>query len=200
MNITLEDVGKKYNRQWVFRHLEAEIKTGDTVAITGHNGSGKSTLIQIMSNFITPSEGEVKYSEKDALDLQTKFSFAAPYQNLIEEFTLSEHLQFHSRFKKPMHDEVSIIEFAGLGGNDQKLVKEFSSGMKQRLRLAIAFFYESSLIFLDEPTSNLDQKGIDWYQQLITGNHQNKTIIIASNQSFEYELASQKIQIEKFKS
>lgn len=199
MNIKINDVGKKYNRQWIFRHLSADISTGDVVAITGHNGSGKSTLIQILSSFITPSEGSISYAPHSGTDIQTNFAFVSPYQNLIEEFTLHEHLAFHSKFKRPLISEDEIMHNSGLLGNGSKLIKEFSSGMKQRLRLSLAFFYESKAIFLDEPTSNLDQKGVDWYQELIAAHSPGNTIIIASNQAFEYELATQHILVEAFK-
>lgn len=198
MNIQLNDVGKKYNRQWIFRHLDAEIKTGSVTAITGHNGSGKSTLIQIISSFITPSEGSVTFGD-DHRDVQTKFAFVGPYQNLIEEFTLTEHLAFHAKFKKPKMTNAAILEQSGLLGNDHKLVKEFSSGMRQRLRLALAFFYTSDIVFLDEPTSNLDQSGVDWYHQLVSSHATDKTIVIASNQPYEYEMATEKIFIENYK-
>lgn len=200
MTITLEDVGKKYNRQWIFRHVDLQINNGDVLAITGHNGSGKSTLIQIISNYLTPSEGSVTYGSKDVADLQTTFSYVSPYQNLLDEFTLLEHLQFHAKFKKALCPEQEIIDQSGLTGNAQKLVKDFSSGMKQRLRLALGFFYESSVIFLDEPTSNLDQKGIDWYQNLMQLKPAGQTVIIASNQRAEYEKATQMLSIEKYKS
>ena len=93
-----------------------------------------------------------------------------------------------------------IIEKAGLKGSEKKIIKEFSSGMKQRLRLSLAFFYEAEVIFLDEPTSNLDKQGEAWYQDLILQIKGKKTIFIASNQEFEIKEATKNIFIEKFKS
>jgi ABC-type multidrug transport system ATPase subunit len=198
MDIDLKNIGKKYNRNWIFRNLDFQIKSGEMVSITGHNGSGKSTLLQIISGFITPSEGQVIYSVKSE-DLQTHFSFVAPYQSIIEEFTLIEHLEFHSKFKRAQNSFKEIIEKAGLTGSEDKIVQEFSSGMKQRLRLALAFFYESKVIFLDEPTSNLDSKGEKWYQELIKSVKGKSTIVVASNQEFEIKEAQKNIFVEKFK-
>lgn len=198
MDIELSNIGKKFNRNWIFRKIDFQIYSGDMVSITGHNGSGKSTLLQIISGFITPSEGNVHYTEGGE-DLQTQFGFVAPYQNVIDEFTLLEHLEFHSRFKQPLMNHEEMIELAGLGGSENKLVQEFSSGMKQRLRLSLAFFYEANTIFLDEPTSNLDKSGEAWYQKLILANKGERTLIVASNQEFEIQEAKKNLFVENFK-
>ena len=198
MKIELVNIGKKYNRNWIFKGLNFIVESGDLVSITGHNGSGKSTLLQIISGFNTPSKGSVTYTPVSP-DIQTSFAFVAPYQHVIEEFTLVEHLEFHSQFKQPLRSFPEIIEQSGLIGSEQKIIKEFSSGMKQRLRLALAFFFNSKLILLDEPTSNLDKSGEEWYQNLILQFKGSKTIIIASNQDFEIKEATKNIFIENFK-
>lgn len=200
MNITLTDLGKKFNRRWIFRHLDLEIASGEMLAITGHNGSGKSTLLKIIGNYISPSEGRVHYQSGEITHPQTSFSFVAPYQNLIEEFTLLEHLNFHSRFRNGLISQEEIMEKSGLVTAKHQLIREFSSGMKQRLKLALAFFYQCDVIFLDEPTSNLDQNGVDWYLSFLDESINRKTIIIASNDAKEYELARQIISMEEYKS
>jgi len=198
MKITLTDLGKKYNREWVFRHLNFEINPGDTIAITGHNGSGKSTLLKVLGGYLTPSQGKVTYGDSKE-HIQTQFGFAAPYLNLLEEFTLKEHLAFHNKFKKALCSHDEMLALSNLAGAEDKLVKDFSSGMKQRLRLVLAFFYESSLLLLDEPTSNLDQDGTDWYLSMLQKVSDEQTMIIASNQPQEYAGANQIISIENFK-
>ncbi|REE01237.1 ABC transporter ATP-binding protein [Marinoscillum furvescens] len=198
MTITLEDIGKKYHRNWIFRKLNAELKAGEIVALTGHNGSGKSTLLKILSGYLTPSEGAIHFGDKTEHP-QLSFGFAAPYQNLIEEFTLAEHLKFHAGFKNPLIGIPEMMEAAQLSPAHDKPIREFSSGMKQRVKLALAFFYEGSAVFLDEPTSNLDESGVKWYHQLLADWQQNRSLIIASNQPDEYRLASQKIFIENYK-
>jgi len=198
MKITLTDLGKKYNREWVFRHLNFEINPGDTIAITGHNGSGKSTLLKVLGGYLTPSQGKVTYGDSKE-HIQTQFGFAAPYLNLLEEFTLKEHLAFHNKFKKALCSHDEMLALSNLAGAEDKLVKDFSSGMKQRLRLVLAFFYESSLLLLDEPTSNLDQDGTDWYLTMLQKVSDEQTMIIASNQPQEYAGANQIISIENFK-
>lgn len=199
MKLITEDLSKKYNKQWIFKHFSCSWQTGEIIAITGHNGSGKSTLMKILAGFVAPTSGRLTYDPKSD-HIQTKFGFVAPYLNLMEEFTLLEHLQFHARFKKPLISLTDMIKHCGLDGSENKLIKEFSSGMKQRLRLILAFYFENEIIFLDEPTSNMDSSGGAWFQSLIKSQQQNRLIIIASNVPEEYTLASTIINIENHKS
>lgn len=200
MTINLQDLGKKYNRQWIFRHLAHEIQNGEKVAITGHNGSGKSTLLKIIGGYVTPSEGQVNYvREEQGENHQLCFSIAAPYLNLIEEFTLLEHLDFHQKFKTALVSHDEICKLSGLNGSEDKIIRDFSSGMKQRLRLSLAFFFQSKAILLDEPTANLDELGTAWYKDLIRVHLNGRTLIVASNHPDEYSFCDQVIAIEKFK-
>ena len=196
MKINLEKVGKKYGRNWIFRDLTLEIPENISWAITGHNGSGKSTLLQIISSFSDPTIGKITYNNSEPIH---QISYAAPYLELIEELTLLEHLQFHFTFKKPTMQFDEMISRAGLIGSEDKIISEFSSGMKQRLKLILAFFSETSLLCLDEPTSNLDEAGIEWYHQEIIKQNNTRTILIASNQRFEFDFCEEKISIEKYK-
>jgi len=167
MQIDVKGLGKRYNKQWVFRHLDYQFNYNASYAITGPNGSGKSTLLQILSGFFPPSEGTISYQRKDAETIKEEafynhFDIVTPYLELIEEFTLQEFIEFHFKFKKVKVglslDEVVYRMY--LDQDRNKLIKNFSSGMKQRLKLGIAFFSQSPICFLDEPTSNLDEKGV----------------------------------------
>ncbi len=192
MTIELKDLGKKYHRNWIFRNLNESISDGQIVALTGHNGSGKSTLLNTIGGFITPSEGRVLIDNNDDHD-QTKINIATPYLNLLDEFTLLEHLEFHAKFKYPIISIEEMPKLCGLNHSENKLIQEFSSGMKQRVRLILAFCYKSDLILLDEPTVNLDESGTDWYLDLLRSLRNNRTTIIASNQPREYQGANQVI-------
>ena len=174
------------------------IEAGERVCLLGRNGEGKSTLLKVLGGYLTPSQGKVTYGDSKE-HIQTQFGFAAPYLNLLEEFTLKEHLAFHNKFKKALCSHDEMLALSNLAGAEDKLVKDFSSGMKQRLRLVLAFFYESSLLLLDEPTSNLDQDGTDWYLSMLQKVSDKQTMIIASNQPQEYAGANQIISIENFK-
>jgi ABC-type multidrug transport system ATPase subunit len=203
--ITLSDIGKKFNRQWVFKGINLEISSQQSLALVGNNGSGKSTLIQIIFNFQTYSKGSINYWLNQKLlteeELVGKISLAAPYLELFEDFTLIEMLQFHFKLI-PKQADISLEEMisnGGLGGQENKAVKYFSSGMKQRLKLLMAVYADTPLLLLDEPCSNLDNQGIEWYRNLVQTQLKKRTIIIASNQLFEYDFCDSTLSVHDFK-
>jgi ABC-type multidrug transport system ATPase subunit len=202
MKISLQDVGKRYNREWIFRHFNLDFEETGTYAITGANGSGKSTLLQVTAGATMHSEGKLAYKKKDGsviTDPYTLISVAAPYLELIEEFTATELLQFHSGFKKLTAPVNDILAAVHLEKAAQKQIRYFSSGMKQRLKLAQAFFSESEVLFLDEPTTNLDSEGTALYQNLVKSHAGNRLIIVSSNVPEEYAFCEQVIRIEGYK-
>ena len=205
MKIEARGLGKKFIREWIFRKLDASFETGTPTAITGPNGSGKSTLIQLLNGFKLPTEGEVLFSKNgNNIPVEEIFAYidiATPYMELIEEFTLKEFLDFHFKFKalKAGHTQKTFLEKVYLEKDKNKQIKHFSSGMKQRLKLGLAFFSASEICFLDEPTSNLDQKGTDWYLEHVKSCIDEKLLIICSNQTHEYDFCEQTLYIPDFK-
>ncbi len=202
MKISLQDVGKRYNREWIFRHFNFEFDPNGTYAITGANGSGKSTLLQVIAGATMHSQGKLLYTKKDdtiITDPYPLISIAAPYLELIEEFTATELLQFHAGFKKLTISIDEILLAVNLEKAAQKQIRYFSSGMKQRLKLAQAFFSESEVLFLDEPTTNLDSDGTALYQNLIKNFSADRMVIVSSNVPEEYGFCEEVIRIEEFK-
>lgn len=205
MEIVLQDIGKKFNRQWIFKGITKHIHAGSSLALVGNNGSGKSTLLQIIYNYQTYSKGSIKYGLNQLVlqeeDLVGKMAFAAPYLELLEDFTLIELLHFHFSII-PKQKDISLPEMllsCGLSGQENKPVKYFSSGMKQRLKLIMAIYSETPVLLLDEPCSNLDNQGIEWYRQLVQTQLKKRTIIIASNQLFEYDFCEESLAIVDYK-
>ncbi len=205
MKITLADIGKKYNRDWIFRHVDFEFESHKTYALTGNNGSGKSTLLQVIYAFQTSSEGSITYQldnkPLEEENLSSYVAFAAPYLELMEEFTLLEMLKFHFSFKPclPGFTFNEIVKNCGLDGNQNKAIKFFSSGMKQRIKLILAFYSDTPLLLFDEPTTNFDDNGINWYRNLLLSQHHKRTILISSNQSIEYDIADGILHIDNYK-
>ncbi|MFT6867638.1 MAG: ABC-type multidrug transport system ATPase subunit [Cyclobacteriaceae bacterium] len=202
MHIEIENLGKRFNRDWIFRNLNLKIAEGQKIAITGRNGSGKSTLLKILGSYSLHTEGAVSYLDKGvklaADDLQLKMNFAAPYFNLIEEFTLAELLVFHQKFKTANSNLDEVLKKAELSDAKNKSIKDFSSGMKQRTKLILAFSFDSEIIFLDEPTSNLDESGISLFQNMVKICDPKRTIVMASNLAHEIEMCEEKIILENF--
>lgn len=207
MHIQLTNIGKRYNYEWIFKGIHTEFTPGNNCVLLGGNGSGKSTLLQVIAGNLIPSDGEIGYKHQNSIvspdDIYKKLSIATPYLDLFEEFTLTESIEFHSKFKPFMDglNTTGIIELMQLEKAKQKQLKYFSSGMKQRVRLALAILSDTPLLLLDEPTSNLDKNAIAWYQQLIQTYSKHRLIIVASNQ-LEYEYASfcnSSLNVEEYK-
>lgn len=205
MKITLQNIGRRFNREWIFRGINYTFENNGGYAILGSNGSGKSTLLQILNGSLAPSAGELGYTYKDQKVepelVFTYLSLAAPYLDLIEEFSLAEIIDFHFKFKnyKAGLDKASIIDMLNLPGTPNKLIKYFSSGMKQRLKLALAFCSDTPMLMLDEPTSNLDKQGIDWYLNLVEKYSADRLTIVCSNQEHEYSFCKGSLNIADYK-
>jgi len=205
MQITLTDTGKRYNREWIFRHFSFDFMPGRTYAITGPNGSGKSTLLQVVAGAILHSEGKIDYynsGNKTSIptgDAYKKVSLATPYLELVEEMTASEMLAFHAGFKEFSHTAEEILSAVTVEKAAHKQIRYFSSGMKQRLKLGMAFFSKTPVLLLDEPTTNLDAEGIALYLHLIEKHSQGKLVIISSNDVDEYKFCEEVISISDYK-
>ena len=205
LKIHLEEASKRFQYEWIFRNLSLDLSQGNSLAITGSNGSGKSTLLKCLSGAIPITSGKIDYQlDGKSISETDWFSFltiSAPYMEVPEEFTLEELLDFHFKFKNPFEgiSTKGIIEQLYLTQHASKPVGQFSSGMKQRLKLGLALFSDVPLIFLDEPTSNLDGKGIEWYQEMIEQFGKNRILVICSNEPREYKFCEQKIVLEHYK-
>ncbi len=203
MEIVLSNVGKRFNREWIFRHVEYLFVSGKKYAVTGANGSGKSTLLQVIAGSLTFNEGHISFSNNGQPVLSDQFyqsvAIAAPYLELIEEMTALEMLEFHNQFKSLVLNADEILRIVGLEKAVHKQIRYFSSGMKQRLKMAQAFFSDTPVLFLDEPTSNLDEEGIALYQLLISDHTNNRLVIVSSNDKQEYDFCDEVIAIGKYK-
>jgi ABC-type multidrug transport system ATPase subunit len=205
MKITAKSLGKRFNREWIFRNLDYTFESGNTYAVVGPNGSGKSTLLQILWGQLPSSVGSLEYRHNETPipveEIFGQLSIAAPYMELIEEFTLLEMVRFHFRFKvaRKQFTTEEIIDKMDLSQASGKLISNFSSGMRQRLKLGLAFAADSLLLFLDEPTTNLDKKSTRWYHDQIGRLPSNLLIFIASNSDQEYPETAQKIDISAYK-
>ena len=187
LKITLAAAGKKFRQQWLFKNLNLTINAGDRLAVTGYNGTGKSTLLQIIAGYHSLNTGVITFIADDKIIpvefLYKYISCAAPYIDLPEELTLEENVEFY-RFHKKVRNNITvneIIQRAELLPFKERQLKYFSSGMKQRVRLILAFSADVPLLLLDEPLSNLDQNGKDWYHQLLNAADPSQTIVICSN-------------------
>ena len=231
MTICLSDAGKRFNRDWIFRHVNYTFEAGQSYAITGPNGSGKSTLLQVLSGGMMINEGVIEFevrSQEPGLpsvalakegvrssasgfrkqstiisteNIYQQVSICAPYLEVVEEMTVREFLDFHKGFKPflPGVTTDAIISTIGLEKAVNKQIRYYSSGMKQRVKLAQCIFSDTAIVLLDEPCTNLDKAGIELYDSLINAYCKNRLVVVSSNDEVEYKFCQLKINISDYK-
>ena len=201
MQISLEQACKRFNKEWIFKNLNFQFEAGKHYALVGNNGSGKSTLLQIIAGYSDLTKGSISWSPFDAINIYEQISFAAPYLELVEEFTATEQFEFQAQFK-PIQKDLStekILELIGLKNAAHKQIRYYSSGMKQRLKLALAIFSDCPILLLDEPCSNLDKEGYALYDTLIKEYAMHKLIIVGSNDPAEYHFCKEQVNLMDYK-
>lgn len=205
MQIDIKNLGKKFHREWIFRNVNLTLTSNEACVFVGPNGSGKSTLMLAITGMLPPTQGQIIYKNGSQIISDDHFyqqqSIVAPYMEVIEEFTLHELLNFHFSFKIPLsgYNVDRILQSMHLENAKNKYIRQFSSGMKQRLKLGLAFYAQSPVLFLDEPCSNLDVNGIQWYRSEVQKALKNRLIVICSNQPYEYDFSKKIISIEQYK-
>jgi ABC-type multidrug transport system ATPase subunit len=219
MTISLSDAGKRFNRDWIFRHITYRFEAGTSYAITGPNGSGKSTLLQVLSGGIMVNEGSIEFragnpgpagsarlnpvNAQQKINIETIYqqvSICAPYLEVVEEMTLKEFLDFHSGFKPFLSGSTpgQIVQLIGLEKALNKQIRFYSSGMKQRVKLAQCIFSDTAIVLLDEPCTNLDTDGIELYHSLITTYCKDRLVIVSSNDETEYSFCKERINMNDY--
>ncbi|MEK6547357.1 MAG: ABC transporter ATP-binding protein [Bacteroidota bacterium] len=200
MKIIATGIHKKFRQEWVFKSLNYTFESGNSYAIVGPNGAGKSTLLKTLAQYSLPNKGSVEF-EGTTEDVHQQISFAAPYSELIEEFTLPELLNFliQIKFLDARWNFPTFSSFIDLYPSEFKFIKNFSSGMRQKVKLGVALASDRPILCLDEPTSNLDESAKNWFYQVLEG-QRHKLILIASNEQAEINLCTNRLAIADYKS
>jgi len=191
LSLTARNLGKRHGRSWIWRGVECNLEAGGTLALLGSNGSGKSSLLRILCGFDAASEGQLDWTlgsftpTRDMLPRH--IAYCAPDQALIQDFTVEEHMAFHRACRIPSGTFTleDLLDIAMLKEKANRRVSALSSGMRQRLALTLAFTTPSDALFLDEPTSHLDDQGKEWYRNLIAAHRGGRTLVVASNHDAE---------------
>lgn len=203
--LSCRNLGKRFSREWIFRKLNYSFQPGKVYAVTGPNGSGKSTLMQVLWGQSPPTTGSLSYNFNGATvpveEVYKHITIATPYMDLVDEFTLREQVDLHFKLRALQNGMTidHLIEKMYLSEAKDKAIGNFSSGMRQRLKLGLAFYTRASLIFLDEPGTNLDTKAFDWYLSLLENRNPETTLFIASNNPEEYPGGVEVLNIMDFK-
>lgn len=214
VEITCDHLSKSFSGKTIFRDLSLKISTLESLSITGRNGSGKSTLLKVIANIIHPSKGKVSIRENNTeINVENHFQkmgFLSPYMNLYDELTGFENLDFFYKLKssgdfksqsvKNFTEYInSVLRKVNLFEKRSEPVKYYSSGMKQRLKIAFAIMNEPEILLMDEPGTNLDNSGIELIHEISGEQRKNGILLIATNNNNEKELCDQNLNIEDYK-
>ena len=201
MYISAENISKRYDTGWIIKDFNLELKSGSKLAVMGPNGSGKSTLISMLASYLSPSKGDIVYRlnnesiERDKL--YQYLSICTAYGELDEELTALEIFKHYKIFKPYIiKDPKTFIELSDLTKHRNKAIRDYSSGMKQRLKLALAILMDVPFLVLDEPSSFLDNDRKKWFHNLLQEFCSSKTMIMASNDESDFQLCTEKIVLE----
>jgi heme exporter protein A len=202
MQITAQSVGKNFGDKKIFKNINFNINDGDSLAITGPNGSGKTTLVRILCGLIRPSEGEIQYyahgSPIAIEEIYQSIGLVGPYLELYEELTAIENLRFFAKMRDLKNAEkrcLDLLNRLGLDGREDDPVKNYSSGMRQRLKYVFALLHTPHILILDEPTSNLDANGIETVYRIMDEQKQKNILIIATNDTSDLKFGDQQLAI-----
>ncbi|MEE8149639.1 MAG: ABC transporter ATP-binding protein [candidate division Zixibacteria bacterium] len=202
--IKVESLKKNFGERKVISSLNLEIRQGESVAITGPNGSGKTTLLKLLLALLRPSSGKVTYFDNDRVisqaELRHRISFVSPYLSLYDQLSAEENLQFFTAVRggNITGKEIdSLLHRVGLEGRGMDLVSDYSTGMKQRLKYAVALSNKPDFLLIDEPSSGLDDSGKAMMIALIEEQRSGSIIIIATNEKEEYSLASKQCRLDQ---
>lgn len=185
-----EGLGKRFGRRWIFRSLSFEVASGEAVAILGRNGSGKSTLLRILSGLMIPGEGEVHI---DLLDTRVELSMASVEQSLYPQLTVAEHLQLAADLRGCDARIDELLNKVGLSSAANVFASRLSTGMKVRLRVALAIQTSPKLLLMDEPGAALDEEGRNLVEQVCREQVTRGALILATNDPAERRLTQRAI-------
>jgi ABC-type multidrug transport system ATPase subunit len=206
MVIHVDSVSKQFGTEYILKNMVCKLEAGKVYALAGPNGSGKSTFMKLLSGFLSPTKGRIHFTHTNGKQIMPDaiykhVAYAAPYIELIEEFTLLEVLHFHAQtrgWRKGLTMD-NVLEITELGHARDREIRHFSSGMKQRVKIAIALCTDADYVLLDEPTTNLDVRAVQWYLDTTRQLADGRLVVIASNDPVDLDFADERIDVMDFK-
>lgn len=195
--IEAKNISKKYGFQWVIKDFSRSFSSNEIIGISGRNGSGKSTLMKMLCGYLSPTSGKITFNIDSKVILRNQIfkyiALSSPYTDVIQEYTPEEMLSFHQKFKsfRQQMDYDMFENIIELKGQRTKPIQNFSSGMKQKINLALNILSDTPILFLDEPTSFLDTHAKEWFKNLLLQYTHDRLVIIASNDRFDLDICSE---------
>lgn len=189
--IGCEGLGKRYGSRWLFRHLDLEVQSGHCLLVLGSNGAGKSTLLKILAGLLPPSEGVVRRPE----DPRVGIGLAALDQSVYPMLTVREHLELAAELRGCESNADALLEEVGLAYAAGSPGRHLSTGMRARLKFALAVQASPSVVLLDEPGAGLDLPGRQMITRLIESRTPSTAFVIATNDPEERRFATHELDL-----
>jgi ABC-type multidrug transport system ATPase subunit len=190
----------------VIKKLNLQVNNNQILGLKGPNGSGKSTLLKIISGYLSPSLGDVSYvinnEEISRDDIFSHVSYAAPYIDGIPLLSVKELYTHYTKFKalKEVYTISQFYDFLELSNQKDKLLRDYSSGMQQKVQIGLSILSDTKILLLDEPSSYLDVNAKKWFQRVLKTYASDRIIIIASNDLDDFEHCTDILHIDDLQS
>jgi heme exporter protein A len=200
--LSAQGLTQRFGSSRVFDNVSFEVQKGKGLVVIGPNGSGKTTLLRILSGLLRPTKGEVRLTLDGNAVLKEErlknIGFITPDLALYEELTALENLEFFARvrrMKRKKEDHLALLERMGLKDGGDDFVGTFSSGMKQRLKLAFAIQHQPDFLLLDEPGSSLDEDGRAIVKGIVSEQKARGALVVATNDERELSYGEEKLAL-----
>jgi ABC-type multidrug transport system ATPase subunit len=201
IELVAKDLGKKFFRHWVFRHIDLQLQSGQHLLLAGENGSGKSTLMRILAGQMAPSQGSLQLllggKAIDPENYYRHLAWSGPYMDLYTDLSLDEHIRMQANFRPFYVSPKEVAALLGLEGHEQKLLKHFSSGMLHRVKVGLAILSQSKILLLDEATTNMDETNSKLVMDLMWQFLHDRILIFASNKTEDFAGFEQQLWLKK---
>ena len=190
--VEVKDLGKKYGDRWVLRNLNFSLETSQCLIVTGRNGAGKSTLLRILSGLEKPTNGSV---DANILDYRKELSYCALEQAMFANLTVAEHLDLAAKVRGITSDDKSLILECGLEEHKDVQSQFLSSGLRSRLKIALAIQSKPKILLWDEPGVALDGAGKALIERVIGEQKQRGLLVIATNDPDERRFGTHELEL-----
>lgn len=191
--LQVSGLGRRFGARWVFKGISFELKQGDRLAVTGPNGTGKSTLLRCIVGLLTPSEGSVRLPDGDS---RCVVALSALEMALYPSLTCSEHLRLAADLRGCEARDGEMLKRVGLEAAANQRASQLSTGMKSRLKLALAIQPSPLLLALDEPGAALDESGKTLLDSIVAEQAERGVVLFATNDPGERRLANLELALE----
>ena len=202
IKLSLQGIGKKFYRNWVFRNLDFEFSAGEKVLLSGDNGAGKSTLMRILAGQLAPTEGKIHLEiAGKIIDFEHYYrhiTWSGPYLDLYTDLTLKESIQLHASLRPLYVPNKEVASILQLQDHENKILKHFSSGMLHRVKVGLGILTRSSILLLDEATTNMDEANSKLVIDLMDKYLDGRILVFASNKVEEFGMFEKKLWLGDF--